>query len=149
MGAVVGGAVDLDPMAKSLFARLPVPAEQSGGQAKSLTAALKNQATAPGSIKVLNKPKPVAQPKGRQEEDEDPRGVGNGPLSMAEKDKKLEVVDVKADDLVNRDEFYRRQLQHHSVSMFHRQLVTRNHTQGGEDAAEGQETLALRGKKRN
>ena len=56
------------------------------------------------------------------------------------------VVNVSADDLVNRDEFYRRQLQNHSVSMFHRQVVTRNQT--GDDT-EAQEALALRGKKRN
>ena len=53
---------------------------------------------------------------------------------------------VNADDLVNKDEFYRRQLQNHSVSMFHRQIATRTANDSGAQAAE---ELAARGKKRN
>ena len=63
-----------------------------------------------------------------------------------ENEKRRRVVDVSADDLLNKDEFYRRQLQNHSLSMFHRQVVTRNKA---DDTAAAQEELAIKGKKRN
>ena len=55
-------------------------------------------------------------------------------------------MEVRADNLLNKDEFYRRQLQNHSVAMFHRQIATRAANDAG---SKMQEELAAKGKKRN
>ena len=120
--------VELDPMAKSLFERLPVPQKMNARHedgVMSLTAALKgNTASSRGIgtqplIKVTKKNPADTAARPRQVDDDDAEELHES------KQKVASVVDVSADDLVNRDEFYRRQLQNHSVSMFHRQIVTR------------------------
>ena len=134
-------------MAKSLFERLPVPQKNARHEdgVMSLTAALKGNTTSSRGIgtqpliKVTKKNPAViaAQPQPTDEDDAD---------EVESRQKVASVVEVSADDLVNRDEFYRRQLQNHSVSMFHRQIVTRTQN---DSAAQAQEQLASRGKKRN
>ena len=86
----------------------------------SLTAALKGGSASSRGIGAqplikVTKKNPVdiaARPKPTDDDDD---------ADEAESRQKVaSVVEVSADDLVNRDEFYRRQLQNHSVSMFHR-----------------------------
>ena len=96
---------------------MPEPAKRDekggkGKQSSSLTAALK-KADSSGAV--------VRKPVAKLEKDK--HLVGG---DRDEEDKfESRVVDVHADSLLNKDEFYRRQLQNHSVSMFHRQIATR------------------------
>ena len=138
-------------MARGLFERLPVPSsdlastkavhtKSSKEQSVSLTAALKEGGSkASGLIRVVSRSNPTP----------DAASLGNREAAAGEDDEEedgRQIMEIRGDDLVNKDEFYRRQLQNHSVSMFHRQIISRAKTDSG---AQMQEELATKGKKRN
>ena len=122
--------VKLDPMAEGLFAKLPIPKESKKMQYQkndtatiSLTAAFRGQKNgeAYGVIKI------------------DDRGKLNSKTADTAADDLVEdangqkMVEVSADDLVNKEDFYRRHLQSHSISMFHKQVLSKAKNSEGAD----------------
>ena len=131
--------VTLGPLARSLFERLPVPIMKGNGKGQmSLTGALKAGCTNKTTL-VRVAMTDASQKKQFEDPEEDD-------VDDKSRESKANVIDVSADDLLNKGEFYRRQLQNHSVSMFHRQIINRNKSDASSQA---QGELALKGKKKN